>query len=110
MTGQVCSSLTRIVVTRDRHDDLVEALSESFSQVKVGSAFDPESSMGPLAMQRQRDRVEGYIAKGVDEGATWPRGATGRAISTGAGSSSRPSSETSTTRPPSPKRRSSGRS
>jgi aldehyde dehydrogenase (NAD+) len=70
MTGQVCSSLTRIVVTRDRHDDLVEALSESFSHVTVGSAFDSDSNMGPLAMQRQRDRVEGYIAKGIDEGAT----------------------------------------
>src|SRR3984885_14220070 len=69
MTGQVCSSLTRIVVSRDRHDDLVEALSESFSHVKVGSAFDSDSNMGPLAMQRQRDRVEGYIAKGVTEGA-----------------------------------------
>jgi acyl-CoA reductase-like NAD-dependent aldehyde dehydrogenase len=69
ITGQVCSSLTRIVVTRDRHDDLVEALSESFSHIKVGSAFDSDSTMGPLAMQRQRDRVESYIAKGVDEGA-----------------------------------------
>jgi aldehyde dehydrogenase (NAD+) len=74
MTGQVCSSLTRIVVTRDRHDDLVEALSDSFSHVKVGSAFDSDSNMGPLAMQRQRDRVEGYIAKGIDEGATLASG------------------------------------
>jgi aldehyde dehydrogenase (NAD+) len=69
MTGQVCSSLTRIVVTRGRHDELAEALSESFSNVRVGDAFDSESGMGPLAMQRQRDRVEGYIAKGVEEGA-----------------------------------------
>jgi acyl-CoA reductase-like NAD-dependent aldehyde dehydrogenase len=61
--------LTRIVVTRDRHDDLVEALGESFAQVKVGDAFDANTGMGPLAMQRQRDRVEGYIAKGVEEGA-----------------------------------------
>jgi aldehyde dehydrogenase (NAD+) len=74
MTGQVCSSLTRIVVNRSRHDDLVEALSESFSHVRVGDAFDTESGMGPLAMQRQRDRVEGYIAKGVDEGATLASG------------------------------------
>ena len=35
MTGQVCSSLTRIVVTRKRHDALVDALSASFSKVKV---------------------------------------------------------------------------
>ena len=69
MTGQVCSSLTRIVVTRDRHDDLVEALSESFSHIQVGDALDSDSGMGPLAMQRQRDRVEGYIAKGIEEGA-----------------------------------------
>ncbi|HEX4217994.1 MAG TPA: aldehyde dehydrogenase [Acidimicrobiales bacterium] len=74
MTGQVCSSLTRIVVGRDRHDELVEALSESFSGIQVGSAFDPKSGMGPLAMERQRDRVEGYIAKGIDEGATLATG------------------------------------
>src|SRR5271156_2188283 len=74
MTGQVCSSLTRIVVTRDRHDDLVDALSESFSRVQVGDAFDAASGMGPLAMERQRDRVEGYIAKGIDEGATLATG------------------------------------
>jgi acyl-CoA reductase-like NAD-dependent aldehyde dehydrogenase len=70
MTGQVCASLTRIVVTRGRHDALVDALAASFSQVRVGSPFDPETQMGPLAMSRQRDRVEGYIAKGIAEGAT----------------------------------------
>ena len=74
MTGQVCASLTRIVVTRDRHDALVDALAASFSQVRVGSPFDPETQMGPLAMSRQRDRVEGYIAKGIAEGATLATG------------------------------------
>ena len=74
MTGQVCSSLTRIVVTRHRHDELVEALASAFSQVKVGDPFDPESQMGPLAVERQRDRVDGYIAKGVAEGATLATG------------------------------------
>jgi aldehyde dehydrogenase (NAD+) len=74
MTGQVCSSLTRIVINRNRHDDMVQALSESFSGVTVGNAFDPESGMGPLAMERQRDRVEGYIAKGVEEGASLATG------------------------------------
>jgi aldehyde dehydrogenase (NAD+) len=69
MTGQVCSSLTRIVVTRKRHDALVDALSASFSKVKVGNPLDPSTEMGPLAMSRQRDRVEGYIAKGHAEGA-----------------------------------------
>jgi len=74
LTGQVCSSLTRIVVTRNRHDEMLDALAGAFSQVKVGNQFDPASQMGPLAMQRQRDRVEGYIKKGVDEGATLATG------------------------------------
>ena len=74
MTGQVCSSLTRIVVTEQRHDELIEALVDAFSQVKVGNQFDPESQMGPLAVSRQRDRVLGYIDKGVAEGATLATG------------------------------------
>jgi aldehyde dehydrogenase (NAD+) len=70
LTGQVCSSLTRIVVPRNRHDAMVDALSAHFAQVKVGDPFDAATQMGPLAMSRQRDRVEGYIAKGKAEGAT----------------------------------------
>jgi len=70
LSGQVCSSLTRLIVTRDRHDEFVDALAGTFSQVKVGDPFDPQTQMGPLAMSRQRDRVEGYVAKGVAEGAT----------------------------------------
>jgi aldehyde dehydrogenase (NAD+) len=74
VSGQVCSCLSRIIVSRKRHDDLVEALSEPFSRVLVGDPFDPSSEMGPLAMRRQRDRVEGYIAKGKEEGATLATG------------------------------------
>ena len=69
MTGQVCSSLTRMVVTRDRHDAFVEALLTAFAAVRVGDPFDPATDMGPLAMSRQRARVEDYIARGVAEGA-----------------------------------------
>jgi acyl-CoA reductase-like NAD-dependent aldehyde dehydrogenase len=69
LTGQICSSLTRIVVTANRHDELVEALADSFGRVRVGDPFDEEMQMGPLVAERQRDRVEGYIAKGIDEGA-----------------------------------------
>ncbi|MHA6616464.1 aldehyde dehydrogenase [Pseudonocardia sp. DLS-67] len=74
LSGQVCSSLTRIVVSRSRHDELVEALASTFSQVRVGDPFGDGVQMGPLAMRRQRDRVEGYIAKGVEEGATLATG------------------------------------
>jgi acyl-CoA reductase-like NAD-dependent aldehyde dehydrogenase len=74
MTGQVCSSLTRIVVTRSRHDEMVDALASAFSQVQVGDPFDAGSQMGPLVAERQRDRVESYIAKGKAEGATLATG------------------------------------
>jgi aldehyde dehydrogenase (NAD+) len=74
LSGQVCSSLTRIVVTRRRHDELVEALAGTFSQVRVGDPFDAQTQMGPLAASRQRDRVEGYIAQGVADGATLATG------------------------------------
>jgi acyl-CoA reductase-like NAD-dependent aldehyde dehydrogenase len=74
LSGQVCSSLTRIVVTRRRHDELVEALAGAFSQMRVGDPFDTQTQMGPLVASRQRDRVEGYIAKGVADGATLATG------------------------------------
>jgi aldehyde dehydrogenase (NAD+) len=74
LSGQVCSSLTRIVVPRARHDELVDALAGTFSQVRVGDPFATETQMGPLAASRQRDRVEGYIAKGIEEGATLATG------------------------------------
>ena len=69
LNGQVCSSLTAVIVTKDRHDELVEALASSFGKTRVGDPFDATSQLGPLVSERQRDRVLGYIAKGVDEGA-----------------------------------------
>src|SRR6516165_10966272 len=74
LAGQVCSSLTRIVVSRHRHDELLDALSSTFSNVRVGDPFDPDTQMGPLASERQRDRVLGYIDKGRQEGATLATG------------------------------------
>ena len=70
LSGQVCASLTRIVVPRQRHDEFADALAAAFSAVQVGDPFDAATQMGPLAMERQRDRVEHYIAKGIEEGAT----------------------------------------
>lgn len=67
--GQVCATLSRAIVSRKRHGDLIDALKAEMAAIKVGDPYDPASQMGPLAMQRQRDRVEGYIAKGKDEGA-----------------------------------------
>lgn len=68
MSGQVCAALTRIIVPRSKHDQLVDALAATFSKVKVGDPFDPDTQMGPVATRLQRDRVESYIAKGKEEG------------------------------------------
>jgi acyl-CoA reductase-like NAD-dependent aldehyde dehydrogenase len=69
LTGQVCSALTRVIVSKHRHDKLVEALSAEFAMVRVGDPFDPANDMGPVAAQRQRDTIEKLIGKGVEEGA-----------------------------------------
>src|SRR3546814_437673 len=69
MSGQVCAALTRVIVPRNRHDQLVDALSSALSAIKVGDPFDQTTGMGPLGMSRARDRVESYIAKGRSEGA-----------------------------------------
>jgi acyl-CoA reductase-like NAD-dependent aldehyde dehydrogenase len=55
-------------------DRAVTAAKEAFAQVRVGDPFDPASQMGPLAAERQRDRVEGYIARGIEGGATLATG------------------------------------
>jgi betaine-aldehyde dehydrogenase len=74
MTGQVCASLTRMVISKSRHDRLVDALSSSFSKIVVGDPFDAATQMGPLATGRQRDIVERYIAKGKSDGFTLATG------------------------------------
>jgi acyl-CoA reductase-like NAD-dependent aldehyde dehydrogenase len=74
LSGQVCSSLTRIVVGRSRHDELLEALAASFAEVRVGDPFEDGVQMGPVTTSRQRERVFGYIEKGKAEGATLATG------------------------------------
>jgi len=68
-SGQVCAAITRIVVPRHRQDEVVEALKGIFEGVKVGDPREPDTVIGPLAAERQRERVEGYIQLGVEEGA-----------------------------------------
>ena len=74
LTGQVCSSLTRIVVSRRRQNALVDALVGVFKDVKVGDPFESATEMGPLATRRQQERVLGYIQRGRDEGAVLATG------------------------------------
>jgi aldehyde dehydrogenase (NAD+) len=74
LTGQVCSALTRVIVSRHRHDELVDALSAQFRQVRVGDPFDATSDMGPVAMKRQLDTINRLVACGTEEGATLAAG------------------------------------
>ncbi|XHM89723.1 aldehyde dehydrogenase [Peterkaempfera sp. SMS 1(5)a] len=67
--GQVCISMTRVLAPRSRYKEVVERLAEQFRTMVVGDPLDPATTVGPLVSERQRDRVEGYIAKGLAEGA-----------------------------------------
>jgi aldehyde dehydrogenase (NAD+) len=69
VSGQVCASLTRILVPQQRHDEFVDAMAQNMRSVHVGNPFEAGVQMGPLAMARQLDRVQGYIAKGKADGA-----------------------------------------
>ena len=64
MSGQVCAMLSRAIVPRHRHDELAEAIARQMKQVVIGHSDDPATQLGPLAMKRQLDRVETYIAEG----------------------------------------------
>ena len=69
LSGQACSALTRVLVPRRRHDAFVEAFAAAMGKARLGDPFDPTTDMGPIALERQRDRVEHYIAAGKAEGA-----------------------------------------
>jgi betaine-aldehyde dehydrogenase len=70
LSGQVCAALTRVIVPRERHDEFAEGFVEAMKKINPGDPYDPASMLGPLAMERQLERVQGYIAKGQEEGAT----------------------------------------
>jgi acyl-CoA reductase-like NAD-dependent aldehyde dehydrogenase len=69
MTGQICFSLTRVLVSKKRHDEVVDAYSQAVKKIVVGDPWKADTQMGPLSMKRQLDRVMGYIEKGRKEGA-----------------------------------------
>ena len=68
-SGQVCAALTRVLVSRQRHDEVVEAMASAFGALRVGDPFDRATDLGPLVAERQRRRVEDYIATGRAAGA-----------------------------------------
>ncbi len=75
--GQACVAQTRILASRSRYDDVVEALVETVGAMAVGDPNDPATEIGPLVAQRQQERVEKYIALGQEEGARVAIGGNG---------------------------------
>jgi betaine-aldehyde dehydrogenase len=67
--GQACAAQTRILASRRRYDEVVDALVTAVRGMPVGDPMDPGTFIGPLVARRQRERVEGYIRSGREEGA-----------------------------------------
>ncbi|MEV5897888.1 aldehyde dehydrogenase [Nonomuraea fuscirosea] len=67
--GQACVAQTRILASRNRYDEVVDAVAGMVNGQAVGDPADPATGIGPLVAKRQQDRVEGYIKIGMDEGA-----------------------------------------
>jgi betaine-aldehyde dehydrogenase len=76
--GQACMAQTRILASRSRYDEVVDALGAMVGAMTVGDPLDPATEIGPLAAERQQQRVEKYIAVGQEEGARVVVGGNGR--------------------------------
>jgi aldehyde dehydrogenase (NAD+) len=68
-SGQGCVAQTRILAPRSRYDEIVSAVKDFVEALPVGLPSDPAAKVGPMISENQRTRVEGYIRKGVEEGA-----------------------------------------
>lgn len=68
-SGQTCSALTRMLVPRTRLQEAETAAVTAAGGMKVGDPFAEGINLGPLASAAQRDRVQTYINKGIEEGA-----------------------------------------
>ncbi len=73
-SGQTCSAWTRMLVPRARQQEAVDLAAVAVNGLKIGDPLDASTRLGPLISATQRERVEGYIAKGRGEGATLAAG------------------------------------
>jgi len=67
--GQTCSALTRMLVPREALPVVEAVAAAAVAEIKTGDPTDPETQIGPMSSAVQRDRVRGYIEKGIEEGA-----------------------------------------
>ena len=76
-SGQTCTALTRMLVPRDKLAQAEEIAGRVASQYTPGDPLQPGTRLGPLVSAAQRERVRGYIQKGLKEGATLVTGGAG---------------------------------
>jgi len=65
--GQVCSAASRLLVSREIHDEFVETLAGMARKMPVGDPMDPKTAMGPVVNEAQLARVMGYLERGKQE-------------------------------------------
>jgi len=68
--GQVCCTATRWVVHEKIRDKLVDRAATVMSSMPIGYGADPETKIGPVVSEKQRQRVLGYLEKGLKQGAS----------------------------------------
>ncbi|MBG0525198.1 aldehyde dehydrogenase family protein, partial [Enterobacter cloacae] len=76
--GQACVAGTRILVPQSRKAEMETALAQAVAAVKSGDPRDSATEIGPMVSEKQWLRVQGYIRKGLDEGARLLAGGEGR--------------------------------
>ena len=76
-SGQSCNAPSRMLVERSIYDQTVEAAAEIASSIKVGPASEHGRHIGPVVNKRQWEQIQGYIQKGIDEGARLVAGGLG---------------------------------
>jgi len=73
-SGQTCSAHTRMLVPKSRIDEATRIAVKAAETFTVGDPFGGSAKLGPLISEAQRERVRGYIEKGIAEGATLATG------------------------------------
>ncbi|WP_194292976.1 aldehyde dehydrogenase family protein [Streptomyces smaragdinus] len=76
--GQACGAYVRMLVPAGLQETVVEKLRAAAAEYSVGDPADEATRIGPLASETQRQRVDGYIRRGVEDGATLVVGGPGR--------------------------------
>ncbi|MGQ0566270.1 MAG: aldehyde dehydrogenase family protein [Gemmobacter sp.] len=76
-SGQSCNAPSRMLVERGAYDRAVETAARVAASIKVGSAHEAGRHIGPVVNRRQWEQIQGYIQKGIDEGARLVAGGPG---------------------------------